>query len=284
MMKKPLILLTNDDGYDSPGLLAAAAALAELGDLLIAAPLVQQSGMGRAWLPNASGAIYRREVQINGGPCLVYAVDGSPAQAVAHALLRLAPRRPELAVSGINFGQNLGTTVTSSGTVGAAMEAAISGIPSMAVSLEVDRAFFHNPTGRVDFGAAAHFTHLFAQRLLAVSSLPPDVDILKIEVPRDATPETAWEVTRQSRRRYFVSRPVKERVFDQPFKVDYRLDPSTSEPGTDTHTLAYGRRVSVTPLSFDLTSRANLESLGQLLSDGRHYSGASPPLGLQRPC
>jgi len=273
-MTEPLILLTNDDGYNSPGLLAAAAALSDLGELLIVAPLVQQSGMGRAWLHSSTGAIQRREVQVGGRPHPAYAVDGSPAQAVAHALLRIAPRRPDLAVSGINFGQNLGVSVTSSGTVGAAMEAALDGIPSIAVSLEVDKVFFHTHTDQVDFGAAAHFTRLFAQRLLTVPSLPPDVDLLKIDVPGDATPETGWEMTRQSRRRYFVALPPKQGLSAEPVTLDYVLDPSTSEPGTDTHTLAYGRRVAVTPISIDLTSRVSLEALGQLLSDGRYPPSA----------
>ncbi len=266
-MKKALILLTNDDGYDSPGLLAAAAALADLGELLIVAPLTQQSGMGRAWLPNSTGAMYRRQVRVGQDLRTAYALDGSPSQAVAHALLRVIPRWPDLVVSGINYGQNLGPVVTTSGTVGAAIEAAVSGIPSLAVSLEMDREFYHSNSERVDFSAAAHFTRKFARQLLA-APLPPDVGLLKIDVPCDATVETDWEVTRLSRNRYFVSLPLEQVPFGEPFKMDYRLDPSTSEPGTDTHTLAFGRRVSVTPLSFDLTSRTDLGALGKILSNG----------------
>ena len=271
---RPLILLTNDDGFDSPGLVAAAAALMPLGELLIAAPLVRQSGMGRSWPPHSTGVIHRREIRIDGASLSAYAVDGSPAQVVAHALLELAPRLPDLAVSGINFGQNLGTAVTSSGTVGAAMEAAISGLRSMALSLEVDKKYFHDPSDQVDFSAAAHFAGLFAERLLFLPRLPPDVDLLKIDVPRDATPETIWEITRQSRRPYFVSVRVERSALDEPGRVDYTMDPSTSEPGTDTHTLAFGKRVSVTPLSVDLTSRTDLDALGQMLSNGRYPSSA----------
>ncbi len=266
-MEKPLILLTNDDGYDSPGLLAAAAVLGELGDLLIVAPLVQQSGMGRAWPHNTSGAVYLREVQVGGLPHPAYAVDGSPSQAVAHGLLRITPRRPDLAVSGINYGENLGSVVTSSGTVGAAIEASISGIPSIAVSLEVDRAFYHSNSDQVDFGAAAHFADLFARRLLS-TPLPPDVDMIKIEVPCDATPETPWEMTRLSRHRYFVAQLTGNEPLGEPVKLNTINDPSPSEPGTDTYALAYGRRVAVTPMSFDLTSRVDLDSLKQLLSNG----------------
>jgi 5'-nucleotidase len=266
-MERPLILLTNDDGYNSPGMVAAANALLDLGELLIVAPLAQQSGLGRAWLPDSSGAIYLRQVEVSGGTLPAYAVDGSPAQAVAHALLRIVSRRPDLAVSGINYGQNVGTAVTSSGTVGAALEAAISGIPGLAVSLEMDKAYYHSHSDEIDFSAAAYFTRLFARRLLALA-LPADVDVLKVDVPCDATPETPWAVTRQSRRRFFVALPLERVAFGEPVRVDYRLDPSTSEPGTDTHTLSYGRQVTVTPLSIDLTSRTDLDFLEQVLSDG----------------
>ncbi len=273
MTDRPLILLTNDDGYDSPGLLAAAAALMAVGELLIVAPLVQQSGMGRSW-PISTGVIHRRRVGVDGLSFPAYAVEGSPAQAVAHALLELAPRRPDLAVAGINFGENMGFAVTSSGTVGAAMEAAIGGVPSMAVSLEMDKAFFKTHSEHVDFGTAAHFTQVFAELLLRARPLPPDVDLLKIDVPRDATPETPWEITRQSRQRYFVALPPTRRELSEPVQVDYRVDPSRSKPGSDVHTLAYRRRISVTPLSVDLTSRTSRRKLRQLLSHDRPSSAA----------
>jgi 5'-nucleotidase len=267
-MTKPLILISNDDGYDSPGLIAAVAAVADLAEILIAAPLTQQSGMGGAWPPSASGTIYRRQIGVNGRRFTAFAVDGSPVQSVAHALLRLAPRPPDLAVSGINFGENLGATVTSSGTVGAAIESALNGIPSLAVSLQVDRGYYTAPSDNVDFEAAAHFARFFAERLLRVGSLPEDVDLLKIDVPRDATAATPWKIVRQSRRRYFVALKPAELIFDQPTDVDYEIDPTTSSPGTDTYTLAVDRHVAVTPLSLDLTSRTDLAELQQLLSDG----------------
>ena len=88
------------------------------------------------------------------------------------------------------------------------------------------------------------------------------VDLLKVDVPADATPDTAWEVSRQSRKRYFVALPLEGAPLGEPVRFDYTLDPFTSEPGTDTHVLAYRQRVSVTPLSFDLTARTDLEALG----------------------
>jgi 5'-nucleotidase len=267
-MGKPLILVSNDDGYDSPGLIAAVSALADIGEILICAPLTQQSGMGGAWPPGASGTIYRRQIKVNGRQLAAFAVDGSPVQSVAHALLHLAPRRPDLAVSGINYGENLGVTVTSSGTVGAAMEAALNGIPSLAISLQVDRSYYHAPSDAVDFSAARHFTRFFVERLLHVGSLPQDVDLLKIDIPSSATAETPWRIVRQSRRRYFVAIKATDVVFEEPLEVGYKLDPATSPPGTDTYALAFDRHVAVTPLSFDLTSRTDLAELERLLGDG----------------
>jgi 5'-nucleotidase len=267
-MAQALILLTNDDGFNSPGLLAAAAAIADLGELLIAAPRVQQSGMGRSWPIDSSGIITRHQVRVNGQDRDTYAVDGSPVQAVVHAMVRLAPRRPNLVISGINYGQNLGPAVTSSGTVGAAMEAAISGIPGLAVSLEVDKALYHSNSDQVDFNVAAHFVRLFAERMLT-RPLPPDVDLLKVDVPAGATVETDWVITRQSRKRYFVGLPVEGALLGEPLRLGYDLDPNSGAPGTDTYALAKDRKVSVTPLSIDLTSRTDLEALRTiLLGDG----------------
>src|SRR5258707_882790 len=134
-MARLQILLTNDDGIRSPGLWAAASALAALGRVTVAAPREQSSGMGRS-LPNtSSGIIQEEKIEVNGQEWKVHAVDGSPAQAVLHAVLEIMPQKPDLVVSGINYGENVGLGVTISGTVGAAMEGASLGFPSLAGSL-----------------------------------------------------------------------------------------------------------------------------------------------------
>ena len=132
--QRPLILFTNDDGIQSPGLWAAVEALDPLGDLLVVAPREQQSGTGRSLPVTSEGRIYKQARRINGHELTVYAVDGTPAQAVQHGILELAPRLPSLVVSGINYGENTGNGVTISGTVGAGLEAASLGIPALAVS------------------------------------------------------------------------------------------------------------------------------------------------------
>ncbi len=202
-MTQKQILLTNDDGIDSPGLWAAAAALSALGFVHVVAPRLQSSGAGRS-LPNSSdGLITRQLLTVNGREWPVYAVGGSPAQAVLHALIEILAEPPDLVVSGINYGENIGNGVTISGTVGAALEASSMGIPGLAVSLETDVAHHLSYSDVIDFSAAAHFTALFAHQILEVN-LPEDVDILKVEVPADATPQTPWQVKRVSKARYYV--------------------------------------------------------------------------------
>jgi 5'-nucleotidase len=264
-MVKPLILFTNDDGIASPGLWAAAEAFADFADLLVVAPREQQSGMGRS-LPNASeGRIYEQEHIFGSGKQIVYAVDGTPAQAVQHGVIELAPREPSLVVSGINYGDNTGNGVTISGTVGAALEAASLGIPAIAVSQQTP-IDLHLTYADIDFSAAAYFTRLFGEWLLT-NRRPDDVDVLKIDVPLGATTETEWRATRLSRRRvYWPTRPERVALRDVG-KLGYELrnDPSTAEPDSDAHTILVDKLVSVTPMSLDMTSRTDLYRFGQML-------------------
>ena len=187
-MTRPLILLTNDDGILSPGLAAAAEAVHDLGELLIIAPATQQTGMGRATPAIAGGSITEETVHGGSRDLPAYAVAGSPAQAVIYGVVVLAPRRPDLVISGINYGENPGTCVTASGTVGAALQAAEMGIPGLAMSLETAKAYHYEHGREVDWSAARHYTRYFAQALLR-QKLAFDVDVLKIDVPGNATPE-----------------------------------------------------------------------------------------------
>src|SRR5512138_3598745 len=152
------ILLTNDDGIQSPGLWAAAEALAKLGFVHVAAPREQFSGAGRSLPSTSDGRIDVRERTVNSQLWKVHSVGGAPAQAVQHAILEILPERPDLVVSGINYGENVGSGVTISGTVGAALEAASFGIPALAVSLEVERQHHWSLSKEVNFLTAAYFT------------------------------------------------------------------------------------------------------------------------------
>lgn len=264
-MTDPLILLTNDDGVNSPGLAALAAALDPLGDLLIVAPNVQQSAMGRSMPPSNNGRLYPTEVTYGDRRWEAYGAHASPAQAVQHGVLELADRRPALVVSGINYGENVGMSVTVSGTVGAAMEAAFFGIRAMAVSLQVEYGDYLNNDTRIDFRMAGHFARLFARRWLA-AELPPDVDVLKIDVPAGATPETPWRVTHLERQPYFrLLAPERVEMGDEG-PIGWEVSPPENMDHNSDIGVILGGEVSVTPLSLDMTSRIAPERLADLLN------------------
>jgi 5'-nucleotidase len=267
-MEKPQILLTNDDGIQSPGLWAAAEALSTLGYVTVAAPREQSSGMGRS-LPGTSDGIIRPEtLVVHGQAWTVYAVGGSPAQAVLHAILEIMPQPPDLVVSGINYGENIGTGVTVSGTVGAAMEAAALGYRSLAASLETDQKYHLSYSREIDFTAAAQFTAKFA-RMLLDKQFPEDVQLLKVEVPSNATIDTPWEISRLTRQRYYEALKPKRDSWDVATSVGYREAARLeNEPeDTDAYVMRKKRRVAVTPLSIDLTARVDLSALEKYMRE-----------------
>jgi 5'-nucleotidase len=268
MEKSIQILLTNDDGIRSPGLWAAAGALSELGYVHVVAPRDQFSGAGRSLPSTSDGIITPQQMQINGKLWTVYSVGGTPAQAILHAICEILPERPDLVVSGINYGENLGVGITVSGTVGAAMEGAGNGIPSLAVSLETDQKDHLSYSTEIDFSTAAHFTKVFG-RMMLQKRLPADVDLLKVDVPCDATRETPWEITRLSKQIYFEPVRPKRSSWNQPETVGYRRIEELSSQGmdTDVYALRVKRVVAVTPLSLDLTSRVDLNDFDQLLRE-----------------
>lgn len=265
-MKKPHILLTNDDGIRSPGLWAAAAALAELGYVTVSAPREQSSGMGRS-LPNTSdGIIAEEQVQVNGHAWSAFAVGGSPAQAVLYGVLEVLKFKPDLVVSGINYGENVASGVTISGTVGAAMEAASLGIPALAVSLEAHSKYHLSYSDEMDFSVAAGFTAQIA-RLLLERKLLQDVHLLKVDVPSDATRDTPWQLTRVSRQRYYEPVAPERASWNEPGVLGYRESAALKhEPeDTDVYVLRTKRWVSISPLSLDLSSRVDLGLLDKML-------------------
>jgi 5'-nucleotidase len=263
---KPQILLTNDDGIQSPGLWAAAAALAAVGHVTVAAPQDQSSGMGRSLPSTSSGIIAEQKLRVNGQEWTVYAVNGSPAQAVQHGVLEIMPKKPNLVVSGINYGENVGLGTTISGTVGAAMEAASLGIPALAISLEAAQRYHLSYSQEVDFSVAAHFTAFFGRILLA-KKMPEDVHLLKVDVPSDATAETAWIVTRVARQGYYEPLAPQRQSWNVAARLGYKevavLDGEDED--SDVVVLRKHHKVAVTPISLDMTSRVNLAELEDCL-------------------
>jgi 5'-nucleotidase len=269
-MEHPLILVTNDDGIDSAGLWAAAEAVLPLGEVLVVAPDRQWSGGGRSMPRDVTGRLQPASREISGQLVRAYGVDASPALAVDHAVVELALRRPALVVSGVNFGANLGIEVTISGTVGAALEASAFGIPAMAVSLEMDTSHHLAGDASADYAACKAYISRLASYLLS-RELPHDVDVLNVNVPAGATPDTPWRLTRLSRRRYFLPVPPDRSAGDS--RPGYRLieNLAQAEPQSDIRTLMVDGLISVTPLSLDLTSRIDFETADRRLAAGSLY-------------
>ncbi|MFQ5663183.1 MAG: 5'/3'-nucleotidase SurE, partial [Terriglobia bacterium] len=156
------ILLANDDGYFAPGLRALSEALAPLGQVLIAAPMENQSGTGHSTTTRRFVRV--RPIELPPGVS-GYAIGARPATCVRLALESLVPRKPDLVISGINRGTNLGIVTFYSGTVGAAREAALVGIPAIAVSMQGDAA--------EDYAATAAFVAYLVEELRAEDRLQP---------------------------------------------------------------------------------------------------------------
>lgn len=260
---RPLILITNDDGIRSPGLKAVAEALLDLGDVLIAAPHEQQTSMGRGRpRSDVAGAITRIDLELNGQPHPAYAVLGSPAQCVGHAVAEILPhlgRTASLCVSGINYGENVGFSLTASGTAGAAYEAAAFGLPALAVSVETPMALHHGATyGALDWEAAGHFARRFAAKVLR-DGLPEAVAFLNVNVPAAADARTPVRFTVNTRHNYYTVVEQPERDFDQPYRLleGKHTDVAALEQGSDARALHEGL-VSVTPIGFNLTADVDL--------------------------
>lgn len=249
-----LIILTNDDGVSSPGLAAAVSSLAPLGKVLVTAPREQQSGAGRSMLASADGTIECISKVIDGVDWDLYSIGGSPAQVVQRGLFVVSDRLPDLVVSGINYGENLGADLTISGTVGAAWEAASYGVPAMAVSLQTELDSHTGHRTDVDFSAAIHFTRMFAKRLLMIDRTN-DVDLLNLNVPINANTSTAWKITRQSRKQYFVPTNLSNPELIQYKKAN---DHDDIESHSDIYAITKEKIVSVTPISIDSTARVSL--------------------------
>jgi 5'-nucleotidase len=250
------ILLTNDDGVDSPLLAALAAALSALGDVDVIAPATDMTGVSRAL--SLSGPIAVDEMQLPDGRA-AFAVGGTPADCVRFGALGLAGGTPDVVVSGPNRGVNLGDDVAYSGTVAAALEAAMLGLPAAALSQQGDANGGFDAT---ELGRLA----LRLVPLLASGALPPGV-VINVNAPAGAP--SGVRVGRLGRRRYRPQlRPTGEAEGSRRHYHLYGSGPLRleGEPGTDIAALADGC-IALTPLRFDLYAEDALAALGALLPE-----------------
>jgi 5'-nucleotidase len=230
------ILLTNDDGVGSPGLLALRKAAQTLWDTAIVAPDREQSGQSHALTLN-------RPLRVNSLPDGVWSVDGTPTDCMMLALRSILDRTPDLAISGINHGANLGDDVIYSGTVAGAAEAALLGVPSISVSMV-------EPSG-TDTVWAADIAVRVARMVLA-NPLPRGV-FLNVNIPPVWT-GGKFEITCQGTRQY---RDVITRNLDPRGRPYYwiggRLEKFAGADSSDVSAIERGN-VSITPLHLDMTA------------------------------
>src|SRR5262245_27699762 len=251
-----LILVTNDDGVHAPGIRAVASALAALGEVHIVAPDREVSACSQSLTLKHPLRAEKIEPR-------VYAVDGTPADCVHLAIVKLLPRRPDIVVSGINRGANLGDDVFYSGTVGGAREGTFFGVPSMAVSLTAKH--------ETDFEAAAAFSARLAA-LVLVEGLP-ERTLLNVNVP-PGKPERA-AITVQGRRDHegtiLEALDPRRRTY---YWIEEGRDNWISDEMSDIFAV---RRniISITPLHSDTTHHkviAAFRSWEGALKDGRRES------------
>lgn len=247
------ILVTNDDGVDSEGLLLLKQALSAVGEVVVIAPEVNWSIAGHT--KTIQKPLRVAKVQLRDGDH-VFVTDGTPSDCVSLGVLGILDRRPDLVVAGINKGPNLGEDVTYSGTVAAAMEGVIAGIPSIAVSLD---AYFE-----WDFRFAARFSARLAEQVMK-NGLGSDV-LLNVNVPNlPAERIKGVEVTRLGKRIY---RDVLVQRTDPSGGTFYWIEgefPSgIPDAGTD-YTAVVDGKVSITPIHLDLTNH-------RLIADLRNWN------------
>lgn len=245
---RPLVLLSNDDGYRANGITAMGRALAEFAEVVVCAPEIEQSATSHALSLHRPLRLFEHAVG-------VFSIDGTPADCVyvaLHGKTRILPRWPDLVVSGVNHGVNLGDDVFYSGTVAAAREAALKGVPSLAVSTPFD----------ADMDQAAALARRVCQALLLRPVTGPL--LLNLNVPKVPL---GVRRTRLGRRIYLD-------------EVEFRRDPRGREymwlggpsaaaselPESDTE--AFDQSIaSITPLSLDLWARESDEVVTRLLAD-----------------
>jgi 5'-nucleotidase len=238
------ILVTNDDGVQSDGIMALAEALKPLGEVIVVAPLAEASAIGHA-------LTLRRPLRLEQLSDRVYAVDGTPTDCVNIGISIVLKERPALVVSGINKGWNLGDDVTYSGTVSGALEGALLGVPSIAVSQEKIRE------ARFDFTESARAAHIVARWVLDKGI--PSRTFLNINLPTG--PPKGFRITAQAKRNHITK--IDERTDPRGqryFWIEEGLDEWEPHDRSDYQAVRDGY-ISVTPLHPDMTAYSLVDTL-----------------------
>jgi len=241
----PTILVTNDDGISSPGIKALSRALKSIGDVYVVAPETEQSAVAHA-------LTLHRPLRSERTGNNTYYVNGTPTDCVIIGINKILPHRPDIIVSGINNGANMGDDISYSGTVAAAIEGTLLGVPSIAVSLVRDYMTSGGPVkGISKFKAAADFAKELALKVLDIGL--PDNTLLNVNVPNSAR-VNGVKITKQGK--LFYDGSIQE-LRDPRGNEYYWIGGGVPqwEPGEKTDFEAVkGGYISVTPVHLDLTN------------------------------
>lgn len=249
--RKPLILVTNDDGITAPGIVALIEVMKTLGDVVIVAPDKAQSGMGHAITINSTLRVHKTSVY---GVKEEYSCTGTPVDCVKFAVNKITHRKPDLCVSGINHGTNMSINVIYSGTMSAAVEGAIEGIPSVGFSLS-DNSI------DADFSASKKIVKIIAEKVLK-NGLPPGV-CLNVNIPKIGSELIKGiKICRQAKANWIEEFDERHDPSGQPYywltgkfeNFDHK------EEDTDIWALENGY-VSVVPTQFDMTAHKAISEI-----------------------
>jgi len=269
-----LALVTNDDGIGAAGIHALRRALAEIDglDVRVVAPHTDRSGTARSITTRTP--IWVEEVEFDDGS-VGFVTEGTPVDCVRFADLGLLGARPDLIVAGINHGSNLGDDITYSGTVAAAFEGIVLGVPGVAVSQQAGVGGMGYAGREFDFAVSARIAREVVRKLIA-EPLPPGT-LINVNCP--AGELRGIEVTRLGKRLYDDElKLVEEDEGRKRYKI-YGFEPSfEDEEGTDLAAVAKGL-AAITPIHFDLTDRAGLEHLSSWDLEALSGSAEQPTPG-----
>jgi len=250
------ILVTNDDGFMAPGFQALFKALCTDYHAVGVAPTIERSWIGKSISAHDKQVLKKESENL-------YSFTGTPADCVQVGIYNVLKKQPKLVVSGINKGANAGhSRMLSSGTIGAAMEASIDGVKSIALSIHVpekNSKLWRSITAS-DYLTSAKISHKLV-RIFLDTDFPAGVDLLSINIPFDATMDTPFEVTVPDRQ------PMGQLFHD---KGDHHLHScppyplETSQKGTDLRALHEGK-ISITPVSLELVSRSAFDELQKII-------------------
>jgi 5'-nucleotidase len=250
------ILLTNDDGYDAPGLQALIRVFQPVANVVVAAPASEQSGKGHSITTSSQPILSAERKQPDGSSW--WAIDAPPATCVRLALENLMPRQPDLVISGINRGENLGVVVYYSGTLGAAREAAIVGVPAVAVSIQGNK--------EEDYAATAEYTRELVEQLQSTGMLQPGL-FLNVNAP--AGERKGVRVTRLSVKPTHEGYERRSSPSGRPYFWSRWRPLEDDEEGTDVWAFVRGY-ITVTPMVIDVTATQKLDPLRSALGgDGK---------------